>query len=195
MTVTLETTCPFNLWSMITMSRSADQSLMTSALHLLHRAGQRADELFTATMGESELTPRQFAVLKAVARMENPSQTLLVRETGIDRSTIADIVRRLIKKGLLQRRRTSQDARMYAVKLTAAGREVLEEAEPAARSTEEKLLGVLPANQRTAMINALSTIVASLDPDAEERKNGAAQNGHKSAASKATNGRRVRLRK
>src|SRR5690606_23482520 len=142
------------------MSRMQDLSLMGSALHLLHRAGQRADELFTATMGESELTPRQFAVLKAVARMENPSQTLLVRETGIDRSTIADIVRRLIKKGLLQRRRTSQDARMYAVKLTAAGREVLEEAEPAARSTEEKLLGVLPANQRTAMINALSTIVA-----------------------------------
>lgn len=177
------------------MSRTTDQSLMSSALHLLHRAGQRADELFTATMGESELTPRQFAVLKAVARMENPSQTLLVRETGIDRSTIADIVRRLIKKGLLQRRRTSQDARMYAVKLTAAGRDLLEEAEPAARSTEEKLLGVLPATQRNAMLNALSTIVASLELEPDERSNGARHNGHKNGFAKAANGRRAKLRK
>lgn len=83
------------------MSRTPDLSLMGSALHLLHRAGQRADELFTTTMGENDLTPRQFAVLKAVARLENPSQTALVQDTGIDRSTIADIVRRLIKRGLL----------------------------------------------------------------------------------------------
>lgn len=155
-------------------SRTPDLSLMGSALHLLHRAGQRADELFTTTMGENELTPRQFAVLKAVASIENPSQTLLVQQTGIDRSTIADIVRRLIKKGLLQRRRTSHDARMYAVKLTASGRDLLDSAEPAARSTEEQLLGVLPERQRTAMISALSTIVANLEATADERSTSAA---------------------
>lgn len=148
------------------MSRTQDHSQLASALHLLHRAGQRADELFTATMGEKDLTPRQFAVLKAVASMENPSQTALVEHTGIDRSTIADIVRRLIRRGMLQRRRTSHDARMYAVKLTQAGREVLEAAEPAARTTEEQLLSVLPAQQRVAMIQALSTIVTKLDADA-----------------------------
>jgi len=169
------------------MSRTQDLSLKGSALHLLHRAGQRADELFSATMGDNELTPRQFAVLKAVARMENPSQTALVHDTGIDRSTIADIVRRLIKKGLLQRRRTSHDARMYAVKLTAAGRELLEAAEPAARTTEEKLLSVLPAQQRNAMIEALSTIVTVLDSSANGHANG---NG----AAPAPKGRRSRAR-
>ena len=81
-------------------SSSRDHALMNSALHLLHRAGQRADELFSATMGESDLTPRQFAVLKTVAKSEDLSQTALVQQTGIDRSTLADIVRRLIKKGL-----------------------------------------------------------------------------------------------
>lgn len=147
------------------MSGTHDRSHLESALHLLHRAGQRADELFTATMGEKDLTPRQFAVLKAVAQMESPSQTALVEHTGIDRSTIADIVRRLIKRGMLQRRRTSHDARMYAVKLTPAGRDVLEAAEPAAKTTEEQLLSALPAQQRVAMIQALSTIVAKLDTD------------------------------
>jgi len=156
-------------------SHSPDLSLKGSALHLLHRAGQRADELFTTTMGDNELTPRQFAVLKTVAAMENPSQTLLVQQTGIDRSTIADIVRRLIKKGLLQRRRTSHDARMYAVKLTASGRDLLDSAEPAAKFTEEQLFGVLPERQRSAIIDALSTIVANLEPAADERNSAAAQ--------------------
>jgi DNA-binding MarR family transcriptional regulator len=148
-------------------STSRDHGLMNSALHLLHRAGQRADELFSATMGQNDLTPRQFAVLKSVAKSEDLSQTALVQDTGIDRSTLADIVRRLIKKGLLQRRRTSHDARMYAVRLTSAGRDLLKAAEPAARSTEEQLLSVLPVRQRSAMIEALSTLVTALEPSEE----------------------------
>ncbi|MFZ1102753.1 MAG: helix-turn-helix domain-containing protein, partial [Hyphomicrobiaceae bacterium] len=41
-----------------------------------------------------------------------------MNRTGIDRSTLADIVRRLTRKGLLQRCRTNEDARAYAVRLT-----------------------------------------------------------------------------
>jgi DNA-binding MarR family transcriptional regulator len=97
-------------------------SSVSSVLHLLHRAGQCADELFAANMRDSELTPRQYVVLRAVADSEDPSQTTLVEKTGIDRSTLADIVRRLVERGLLQRRRTRRDARMYAVRLTDARR-------------------------------------------------------------------------
>ncbi|HEX5599887.1 MAG TPA: MarR family transcriptional regulator [Hyphomicrobiaceae bacterium] len=166
------------------MSRTQDQSQLSSALHLLHRAGQRADELFTARMGEKDLTPRQYAVLKAVASMENPSQTALVEYTGIDRSTIADIVRRLIKRGMLQRRRTAHDARMYAVKLTPSGREALEAAEPIAKATEEQLLSVLPAQQRSIVVQALSTIVDKLKIEANGSK------GAEGAAASATGRRR-----
>jgi DNA-binding MarR family transcriptional regulator len=63
-----------------------------SALHLLHRAGQCADELFALNVGKTELTPRQYAVLAAAAASEDLSQTALVDATGIDRSTLADIV-------------------------------------------------------------------------------------------------------
>jgi DNA-binding MarR family transcriptional regulator len=48
---------------------------------------------------------------------EGLSQTGIVARTGIDRSTLADLVRRLQRKGLLQRRRTKDDARAYAVKM------------------------------------------------------------------------------
>lgn len=133
-----------------------------SALHLLHRAGQCADELFAIQVGQSDLTPRQFVVLKAVAASEEPSQTALVDKTGIDRSTLADIVRRLVSKGLLQRKRTRRDARMYAVRLTDKGAAALKLAEPAARVTDERLLAALPAAQREAFLDALRRVIDQL---------------------------------
>ena len=89
----------------------APNRLERSPLHLLHRAGQCAAEVFQAELGGGDLTPRQFAVLVTVSQNEGLSQTHLVERTGIDRSTLADIVRRMLKKGLLQRRRTKEDAR------------------------------------------------------------------------------------
>jgi len=133
-------------------------------LHLLHRAGQCADELFTTAIGGLDLTPRQYAVLIAAARTDDLSQTAIVDHTGIDRSTIADIVRRLVDRGLLQRRRTRQDARTYAVRLTPAGRNAVTAAVPCARQTDDRLLAMLVPAQRAQLVDALQRMVASLGP-------------------------------
>lgn len=136
--------------------------LEKSPIHLLHRAGQCAGEIFQAELGQSDLTPRQFAVLVTVSQNEGLSQTDLVEKTGIDRSTLADIVRRMLKKGLLQRRRTKEDARAYAVKLTEEGWRVLKSADPLSRRVDEKILAVLSASQRERFLTDLNTIVAGL---------------------------------
>lgn len=113
-------------------------------------------------MGQGDLTPRQYAVLIAVSQNEGVSQTLLVEKTGVDRSTLADIVRRMLKKGLLQRRRTKEDARAYAVKLTEEGWKVLKTADPLAKRVDEKILGVLPGQQRERFLQDLNLIVKAL---------------------------------
>ena len=86
------------------MMVKAGNPLNRSAAHLLHRAGQRAADIFTDEAGPDALTPRQFAVLLAVSNEEGLTQTELVDRTGIDRSTLADIVARLLNRGLIQRR-------------------------------------------------------------------------------------------
>lgn len=136
--------------------------LERSPIHLLHRAGQCAGDIFQAEMGAADLTPRQYAVLITVSQNEGLSQTNLVDKTGIDRSTLADIVRRMLKKGLLQRRRTKEDARAYAVKLTEEGWRTLKSAEPMARRVDEKVLSVLSGQQRDRFITDLNTIVDAL---------------------------------
>src|SRR5262249_61768200 len=76
----------------------------SSPLHLLHRAGQRADHLFARHVGDYGFTPRQFAVLKAVADADGLSQTAIMIATGIDRSGTAELVRRPGRQGFLTRR-------------------------------------------------------------------------------------------
>lgn len=133
-----------------------------SPIHLLHRAGQCAGDIFASEMGDSDLTPRQFAVLLSVSLNEGLSQTDLVEQTGVDRSTLADIVRRMLKKGLLQRRRTKEDARAYAVKLTEEGWRVLKAAEPVVKRVDERIIGALSGKQREQLLDDLAAIVAAL---------------------------------
>jgi MarR family transcriptional regulator, temperature-dependent positive regulator of motility len=90
----------------------------------------------------------------------------MVDATGIDRSTLADIVRRLVKRQLLQRRRTRKDTRSYAVKLTDEGREVLQTVGPLGERVDQRILDVLPASSRRQFLASLQTIVNTLDnPD------------------------------
>ena len=136
--------------------------LDVSALHLLHRAGQCAEVIFTNET-KTDLTPRQYAILASVYHNPDISQTGLVDQTGVDRSTLADIVRRLVKKGLLQRKRTRRDARMYAVRLTQKGQSALTSVKPAAARVDQRLLSALRADQRGGFIEALGEIVRAMN--------------------------------
>ncbi len=137
--------------------------LEDSVLHLLHRSGQQAEVLFMRQNNNEDMTPRQYAVLLTVEANEDISQTGLVDATGIDRSTLADVVRRLTSRGWLSRKRTRQDARMYAVKLTAKGKAALDQGRPAAKRADEIVLAGLNARQRQEFLSALATVVKSLD--------------------------------
>ena len=145
------------------MTREADSDgLRRSPIYLLHRAEQCAADLFHAEMGDRDLTPRQLAVLTAVSEKEGASQTELTSRTGIDRSTLTDLVRRLQRKGLLQRRRKSDDARTNAVTLTDKGQRVLRAAQPVGKRVDERVLDALPNKQRQQFIDALASIVDAL---------------------------------
>jgi DNA-binding MarR family transcriptional regulator len=145
-----------------TTKEGSSSKLERSPIHLLHRAGQCAADIFQIEMGVSDLTPRQYAVLVTVSQNEGLSQTHLVDKTGIDRSTLADVVRRMLKKGLLQRRRTKEDARAYAVKLTDDGWKALKQADPIAKRVDDRVLTALPSQQRDRFLQDLNTIVQAL---------------------------------
>ncbi|MFV0298559.1 MAG: MarR family winged helix-turn-helix transcriptional regulator [Hyphomicrobiaceae bacterium] len=119
-------------------------------------------------VGSPQLTPRQYAVLLTVSLDEGLNQTKLVERTGIDRSTLADLVRRLVTKGMLQRKRTKEDARSYAVRLTRTGKDALESSAPAVGKVEDRILNALPQEHREQFIVDLMTIIEALGNKQEE---------------------------
>lgn len=138
-------------------------SLKSSPGHLLRRAQQYAHDLYSKEVGGSGPTPRQYEVLHVVARNEGLSQTDLVRHTGIDRSTLADMIARMMKKGLLSRKRTKEDARANAVSITAAGKRMLNNAASKVTKSDNAVLAVLPKTQQTAFVKALKAYAEALD--------------------------------
>ena len=97
-------------------------------------------------------------MLAAVAADEGLTQSQLVKATGIDRSTLAELVARMIGKGLLDRERSAADARAKAVRLTDKGREAMEAAAPKAAEADAALLKLLPSGKRSPFLSALARI-------------------------------------
>ena len=93
-----------------------------------------------------------------VSQNEGLSQTDLVRLTGIDRSTLADMISRMIKNRLLGRRRTKDDARANSVHLTTKGRAALNKVLPKVAAAEKKILSAVPTKHRAAFLAALAAI-------------------------------------
>ena len=135
-----------------------------SPSHLLHRALQRALDIYAEAFGDSGITQRQFALLAAADERDGATQADLVRITGIDRSTLADIARRMIGKGLLERERSNVDARANAVRLTDAGRAVLAEARPKMAGADARLLKLISGHGRRTTFVSLLRDLAKAEP-------------------------------
>ncbi len=148
--------------------------LENSPIHLLHRVNQCVSDIFIEKMHGENLTPRQFAVLHAVSKKQGLNQTSLVKETGIDRSTLADIIQRMLKKDLLTRKRKEHDARAYSVYLTETGKKLLEDVTPNVQIADEVIVGIIPEDERSAFFSTLHKIIDAFEKS--KQKNGESKN-------------------
>ena len=137
--------------------------LANSPSHLMHRALQLALDIYSEEAGPDGLTQRQFAVLEAASLKAGLTQTELVRLTGIDRSTLADLVARMTAKGLLERERSTLDARAKAVRLSEAGLARLEAARPRVEAADRRIMGLLPKGHRDGFLKQLTELAAAAD--------------------------------
>lgn len=145
-------------------------ALADSPSHLMHRALQLALDVYAEELGTDGPTQRQFAVLEAVSQRAGLTQTDLVKATGIDRSTLADLVSRMTAKGMLDRERSSLDARAKAVRLSAAGEAALAAARPRVIAADRRIMGLLPKAKRDLFLDLLSELAAAADAAPEEAK-------------------------
>ncbi len=170
----------------------ASGPLDKSPSHLLHRALQRALDIYAETSGPSAVTQRQYAVLAAVAAHEGLTQADLVRSTGIDRSTLAELVARMLGKDLIARERSSDDGRANTVTLTDKGRTALSEAQPRADAADDAILRLIPSGKRGGFLAGLRALSAERAKGAEEPPAKIKKAGKKAEKKAAKKGKKAR---
>lgn len=140
--------------------------LSRSPSHLLRRAEQFAAEIFLRSEMPQGVTLRQTVLLAAIAESEGASQADLVGATGVDRSTLAEMMARMERKGLIKRAAAAEDARAKSVRLTNEGRRRLDGAMPAMQAVDKALLAALPQSQRSAFMSTLAELANAAETHA-----------------------------
>lgn len=130
----------------------SDYVLERQAGHLLRRAHQRHTAIFQRLIGDSQLTPLQFAALVKLRDLGAVSQNQLGRLTAMDAATMQGVIKRLAARGLIERRADPNDRRRLILNLTPDGEELLANAVAnGANITRATLEPLSPAEQRTLL--------------------------------------------
>ena len=125
--------------------------------HLLRRAWQAHGELWSKE-GGTDLTPQQYAVLVAVAGNPGIDQRGAGAKASLDKSTAADVIRRLTERGLLTRSRATTDARRDALTLTSEGLRLAKRTTPAVERLNRTLLSPLSAAEQSRLLQLLERV-------------------------------------
>jgi MarR family transcriptional regulator, lower aerobic nicotinate degradation pathway regulator len=92
---------------------------------LIRRLHQLHCSLFLEETRVYDITPVQFSLMTALDVRGELEQNSLALEIGLERSSVAEVVPRLQRRGLLERRRSREDGRVKLIRLTPAGRALL----------------------------------------------------------------------
>ncbi len=122
-------------------------------LHQIHYA------LFFEECAEFGITPVQYGLLTILSTNPDADQVTLANALGIDRTNVADVLRRLEQGGLVRRRRSANDRRMVLARLTAAGENMVERMHPSMVLAQDRLLAVLAADEREAFLATLMRLL------------------------------------
>jgi DNA-binding MarR family transcriptional regulator len=102
-----------------------------------------------------ETTLAQYRALVVLASRGPQRMAGLAAALGVTPSTAGRMCDRLVRKGLIRRHRDRADRRAVQVSITAAGRQVVDQATARRRELIAGILARLPARQQPAIANAL----------------------------------------
>lgn len=128
---------------------SSALTVRDTAGHLIRRA-QQVHTVFWGTEVGRALTAPQYAVLSALREYpEGIDQSAAGELASLDRSSMADVVQRLVKRGWVARTRATADARRRILRLTETVQGDLLQLTPAVQRVQDRLLAPLEtAGQR-----------------------------------------------
>lgn len=136
-------------------SKKAAYSLEEQVGHLLRRAHQRHTAIFQEMIGDAQLTPLQFAALMKLGDVGEASQNHLGRLTAMDAATMQGVIKRLIGRGLIERRPDPGDRRRLLLTLSPDGKKLVSRAADLGLEISSRTLDPLSAAERETFLRLL----------------------------------------
>jgi DNA-binding MarR family transcriptional regulator len=119
---------------------------------------QQAHHLLWNTMVSEEITSPQFAVLNTLVTEPGLDQRTVGERVGLDRSTIAEVIGRLVGRGLLDKVRDPQDGRRFLLRLTEDGTRTQRKLAVRAARMNQVFLAPLSAEERTQFLSLIQRV-------------------------------------
>lgn len=127
--------------------------------YLIRRLHQIHYALFFEECADFDITPVQYGLLTTLLLYPDLDQNSLGRELGIDRTNVADVLGRLSRRGLVERRRSEEDRRMVLARLTPEGEKATREMHEAMQRAQDRLLEPLLPEERNAFLTMLIRLI------------------------------------
>ena len=115
---------------------------------------------------DSPLTLQEARIIYEIAGRKNCTATELVHALGLDAGFLSRTLQALQRRQIVARQPSKTDRRVTEIALTAKGRAAFAELDSRSRRDVATLLGRLAAEERAAVVNAMTTIEHALEPAA-----------------------------
>lgn len=133
---------------------------MTIYTGLLIRRAQQKHVALWLELVSAEITGPQFGVLAALHKWPGMSQADLCLELDLDRSTIADLIGRMVDRGIVTRDDHAEDKRRYALTLSELGENEFRQLEPKVAALDEALTKKLNQDEHDELQRLLKLVVS-----------------------------------
>ena len=110
-----------------------------------------------------EVTPAQWAILEMCYRGEANTVSGLARVIPVDAAAISRQLDKLRAKGLIRRRRLSQDRRSVRVDLTEAGRALVPKLAPCVHTNNATFLKGLTEIEQTSLTSVIQKMLMNAE--------------------------------
>lgn len=135
---------------------------------LLRCASNIADAAYYKQVGNAEITPRQLGILLSLRNGGQMTQAALSVVTRMDRSTINEMVPRMIERDLISRSKSPDDKRAIHLSITTHGLKMLQDLLPATVLSQEMILAALPKEYRRIFKHCLQVIIDANEEELAE---------------------------
>jgi DNA-binding MarR family transcriptional regulator len=133
-----------------------------SLAFLLSQVGAQSASLFAQALANLGVSPRAFGVLSNLAAAEGQTQQQLADALGMHRNNMVDLVDEMETAGWIRRQRSDVDRRAFALRLTPAGRTIVERVNEQVPLIDRQLAAHLTPVERSALLEMLQRVADAL---------------------------------